>query len=148
MKKSIKYMFATLLAALIFYGGTGVNFISYCCDDCRSGGIEVVMDNKCCDIHQHNHDYTHDLCAKDDGCTHISEESCCSMERIDFEWDQSSNPVFHFQPVQIDLFSCLMCASMLYSDIQESETLVNVQKAPPLITCPRTYLSLLTTLLI
>ena len=49
------------MSVLVFYGGTGINIISYCCTECRSAGINVLINNKCCDIHNHRHD---------DACTH------------------------------------------------------------------------------
>jgi len=42
------------MVVLVFYGGAGINIISYCCNECRSKGIEVLQNHKCCNIHHHH----------------------------------------------------------------------------------------------
>ena len=43
------------MVVLVFYGGAGINIISYCCNECRSKGIEVLQNHTCNDIHHHHH---------------------------------------------------------------------------------------------
>lgn len=153
VKKKLTYLFVALLAFLVFYGGAGINYISYCCDDCRSAGFEVVTSDKCCEIHEHEHDQDHNhdhvLTGTHDECSdHLCETTCCTLQRIDFEWDQSSNPIFSFQPLEIDLLSMQIPTAALLPDLELTETLFVRHDGPPLIVCPRVYLSLLTTLLI
>ena len=127
-----------MMAVLVFYGGAGFNLISYCCNLCRMEGIEVVIHEKCCDIHQHDHsDEDHD--------TH----DCCSMERIIFDWfaQNSLEQEIDISPFTLDLFSNNLL-NISYSDIN----LYGVNHAPashgPPVGLPRDYLSILTVLLI
>ena len=53
MKKAVTYLFIVFLASLIFYGGAGVNFITYCCGDCRTEGVAVLLNDNCCEVHGH-----------------------------------------------------------------------------------------------
>ena len=88
------------MAALVFYGGAGINVITYCCIDCSSIGIEALLNGKCCDIHHHDHDKSHnheltasasycnntahinDNCGKPDHTTH-TKSSCCGFGHHD-----------------------------------------------------------------
>ncbi|MDR2681264.1 MAG: hypothetical protein LBC47_10700 [Tannerella sp.] len=54
MKSIFTYLFTIIPAALVFYGGAGVNVISYCCNQCRSAGIEILREDKCCEIHNYH----------------------------------------------------------------------------------------------
>lgn len=152
MKNGFIYTITALLAILIFYGGSGVNFVSYCCDDCRAAGVEVVVNDKCCDIHEHQHEHNHShnkaTTAKDDCFDHLCETDCCTLERVDFEWDQTTHPVFNLEPVAFDLISMGKPVSSLLPDLELTEIHRVEQGGPPLAVCPRVYLSLLTTLLI
>lgn len=51
MKKIVTYLFIVFLATLVFYGGAGVNLVTYCCGDCRMEGVTVLLENKCCEMH-------------------------------------------------------------------------------------------------
>ncbi|MDH6304139.1 hypothetical protein M2459_000851 [Parabacteroides sp. PF5-5] len=147
MKEYVKYLLVTVLAALVFYGGCGVNLISYCCDDCHSYGVEVVKSDICCDIHHHNHTCEHATETHTASCAdHTQEADCCSLERISFEWNQVNMPDFQLEPLNFDIFNCQVVS--LVPAINQTDILYADQNAPPLIVCPRAYLSLLTTLLI
>ena len=50
MKNALTYLFVVFLAALVFYGGAGVNLVTYCCTDCSSEGVTALLESKCCDI--------------------------------------------------------------------------------------------------
>ncbi|MCC8144354.1 MAG: hypothetical protein LIO97_11075 [Tannerellaceae bacterium] len=137
-----------------------MNSITYCCNDCRSEGIEVVVDKKCCEIHHHHHlehedalgasGHTHDAicmghqhCASDED----EDEDCCGLERIAFEWESSVIQIPVSQPVATDLlcFSKYNIPQLTEAEVQQATPLEEVR--PPLL-CPRVYLSLLTTLLV
>ena len=81
MKKTLINIFAVFMAVLVFYGGAGVNVISYCCKDCRSAGIEALINDKCCEIHHHDHSKTHNHKhnSSTSDCNHIAhtEDACC-----------------------------------------------------------------------
>jgi len=53
MKKIVRNIMALMMAALVLYGGAGVNVVSYCCNDCRNAGIEALLTGKGCAIHNH-----------------------------------------------------------------------------------------------
>ena len=70
MKKTFINIFTVFMAVLVFYGGAGINVISYCCKECRSAGVDALLIDKCCEIHHHNHAKIHDH-------EHESSKSCC-----------------------------------------------------------------------
>lgn len=143
MKKAVTYLFIVFLATLIFYGGAGVNLITYCCGDCRTEGAAVLLDDKCCEIHGHDHSgvETNLLMPTPEA------DDCCDVERVNFDWSYFSRPVLDLQPAVTDLLTLgLTCFSLItYFDVAEGS--VGWQGSPPVL-CPRIYLSLLTTLLI
>ena len=84
------------MAVLVFYGGAGVNVITYCCKECRSAGIEALTIDKCCEIHNHDHAKTHNHNhnSSTSNCNHIThaedvgnehmhtEGNCCDSEHF------------------------------------------------------------------
>lgn len=138
------YLFTLLMAFLVFYGGAGVNIVSFCCSECRSAGMEVLTGNKCCEIHGHSHDEV-TIEAATAGISH-SHEMCCNMHRISFDWDYEKTSIESPQPLVVDLFADgLPDLSNIILPIVSEVTSV-MPTGPPLP--PRVYLSLLTTLLI
>jgi len=127
MKQLITYLMATVMSALMLYGGGGLNVYRFCCDGCRSHGVEAI--------------------AKTDCCGHTDDDAdCCSFERISFDWDMQTTAKFVASPpvIDVDLSVCDLSAYTSPSLIDETADLPN---APPLIP-PRDYLSRLTVLLI
>ena len=47
MRRFATSLFFVILASLIFYGGAGVNFVSYCCGVCEKEGVEALLEAKC-----------------------------------------------------------------------------------------------------
>lgn len=141
MKRFVAYPLLVFLAALIFYGGAGVNFISYCCGDCEDEGIEVLVEDMCCDIHEHAHD---SLPPHPSNLVHTHG---CGIERVNFDWNSVHMPTFILQPLVCDLFFSRISDISLVSSFEENKYLPSAATGPP-IKCPRTYLSFLTTLLI
>lgn len=145
MKNAVTYLFIVFLASLIFYGGAGVNLITYCCGDCRTEGVAVLLNDTCCDVHEHNCCSTADeVSACDSGCC---EEDCCDMERISFDWSSSNNPIVELQPAVTDLLSFASPLASLVPVPFLKEYIAQDQDGPPVV-CPRVYLYLLTSLLI
>lgn len=149
MKKTFIYLFVTVMSALIFYGGAGINVISYCCDMCRSAGIEEVSNHKCCGIHglHHEHqDATEQSCGS---CIEHTHEMCCGLKRLQHDWNNQniSDLELDIEPVTIDLLYTGLCNILTIPTLSVKENHANMSTGPPL-TSPRTYLSLLTTLLI
>ena len=151
--KVLANIFATLMATLVFYGGAGINVISYCCKDCRSVGIEVLLTDKCCEIHNHNHDSnnSHNHNFSMSSCSHAEHHSadvCCNMERIDFDWNAQNIAKLdiNISPDVYELFNNLFIDSSVHLPYicKSNAAMTN---GPPLI-IPRDYLSLITVLLI
>lgn len=148
MKQFVTTLFIVFLALLVFYGGAGVNFVSYCCNDCQSEGVEVLLDDKCCEIHEHSHainrpstvDPSEGLCA-------LAHNNGCDIDRVNFDWSRIHIQTPDLQPVALDLlFGYLLNLSLVPLPIA-TEGLSVMANGPPVL-CPRIYLSLLTSLLI
>lgn len=147
MKKVFTYSFIVLLAALVFYGGAGVNVISFCCDDCQAVGTEVLKEDMCCEIHGHTHEHDTMVEAADGSHLNHEKEMCCDLERIAFDWDSQYVFSIELQPVTIDLlFAGLSDISII--PLPHYKELIPIMSNGPPERAPRAYLSLLTTLLI
>jgi len=145
MKRIFTYTFIVILAALVFYGGAGVNVISFCCDDCRNAGTQVVKEGVCCEIHGHSHGEMAMLETADASVSH-TEEMCCNLRRVYFDWNDGHTQIISPSPVVLDLlFTGIPDISINPLPIVREINTV-MPTGPPL--CPKVYLSLLTTLLI
>lgn len=145
MKKATTYLFVFVLALLVFYGGAGVNIISYCCGDCEAEGVEVLLDKDCCDVHEH----VHCEAMPADGFSACSDmqASVCDIERVSFDWNSVALLLPDMHPAVFDLFSFgTFSVSLVPSPILNRLTAIT-PTGPPVLS-PRVYLSLLTTLLI
>lgn len=139
MRKKAAYLCILFLATLIFYGGAGVNLVTYCCGDCRSEGVAVLLEKDCCEVHGHEHGEADVLCE--------TEDACCDLERVSFDWNSTSQLIVNLQPVVIDLLSLGISSASLPASLPENKVFLFDDNSPPVV-CPRFYLSLLTTLLI
>lgn len=147
MKQTYIYIINFFMAALVFYGGAGVNIASFCCDDCRKAGMEVLTGDKCCDIHGHSHEegvVMLEAAQKNLSHTH---EMCCNLMRLSFDWDHEKSNVPDMQPLSIDLLS-LGTPDASLIPLPQANQITGVMPTGPPPVCPRTYLSKLTTLLI
>lgn len=149
MKNTATYLFIVLLASLIFYGGAGVNLVTYCCGDCRTEGVAVLLNDNCCEVHGHSCCETNaEAEAETSACpSDCCDDDCCGLERISFEWSSFSNPIVELQPAVTDLLSFASPLSSLLLAPSIKEYIPQNQDGPPIV-CPRIYLNLLTTLLI
>lgn len=157
------------MATLVFYGGAGINVIFYCCNQCRSAGIEALLKkDNCCKTHHYNHNHAadkhephsgHSCCTKADQdccgthnvksnnyCTDHTSGNCCNIERIHFDWNTQNAAELNIDlsPVTFDLS---LFPDILTINVLICETGAVMPKGPPLA-CPRDYLSRLTILLI
>ncbi|MDO5665083.1 MAG: hypothetical protein Q4G63_07495 [Bacteroidia bacterium] len=154
MKKKLFTLIALLLAGVIAYGGSGVNIYFFCCNDCRSEGVNAVIDHKCCEIHEHHH--------LGGFITHIDEHKCdehiavnhdaCGINRIFFDWQSVTKNQLQLQPHFLYLGDFIFLSTP-NADLGISENLVEpplinrrTQKPPDL--SKDDYFSLLTTLII
>lgn len=85
MRKRGLQIVVVLLAVCFVWAGSGVNYVRYCCNDCRQAGIEHVLHHACDDVH-HTPCHHADACQHADGCTllrlHLSEGGICSTVHI------------------------------------------------------------------
>lgn len=147
MKRIATYLAVCFLALLVCYGGSGVNLFTFCCDDCQSEGLSALLENRCCEIHDHHHcDPT--AHHADGHCDDETDESeCCGVDRIEFEWKSVSTMAFDFQPLVMDLPAFQLSYYTFVPDPYVKLCMVEEASGPPPV-CPKVYLSLLTTLII
>lgn len=152
MTTSIHLLLTLFLTVLVIYGGSGVNAYFYCCDNCRSEGMEVITDHRCCEIHasalkvsldSQRHDTANHLCE-------VGAHDSCGVERIAFSWETFTRNQ-ELQPQAIDLHDVPFLAHSTQNHdltpgamISRPET--ESQKPPNLSS--EVYRSLLITLLI
>lgn len=141
----IQFTIILLLIAAVGYGGSGINYMVYCCDTCQDDGVEAVLDNKCCETHKHDHTTIPDHVQS--AIEHKDHHSICGMKRISFDWNTTIALFLSLQPMVINLnfFSNYLISFSSNLFIQRTE--YTGLSAPPLF-YPRQYLSLLTVLLI
>ncbi|MDR0573152.1 MAG: hypothetical protein LBG96_03830 [Tannerella sp.] len=80
MKKIFTHSIAILMSVPVFYGGAGINIISYCCNDCRTKGIEALINDNCCDRHKHHrpNDKPHQIPSRSgSSCDNHAEDNDC-----------------------------------------------------------------------
>lgn len=144
MKKAMSYLFVVFLAALVFYGGAGVNLITYCCGDCRTESMIGLSDEGCCKGRSAHAQKDTSVSA----CCQVEEEDgCCDVEYISFDWTVFHHAVFDFQPLAVDLISSSIAHLSSIPLLLSKEAGKNGQDSPPRKT-PDVYLSFLTILLI
>lgn len=144
MKKNATYSLLLFLAFLIFYGGGGVNLITYCCNDCHSEGVEAVVKGKCCEIHNHTH---LSVSIVDEPICCMQGSKGCDVQRVEFDWTNISFQSLDLQPNVIDLFYSVI-PDLLLGSVNYTVSFFSICSTGPPIPCPRVYLSLLTMLLI
>lgn len=141
-------MLLALLAGLIFYGGAGVNWVTYCCENCFKSGIQLAVSENCCGMHMEDDEFEPSTSVGETKGLVIDERHTCGIERVEFEWTSSgSDRQLIIQPFVTDLFFHLPYLSLL-TDIQLWDGVLLHEGAPPSVLPPRAYLALLTTLLI
>ena len=145
MEKKVTGLFTLLLAALIFYGGAGVNIVTYCCNDCRSEGVAVLQESSCCEVHGHEHKQDTGISETTPSCQ--TEDASCDLERISFDWNSAGQYAVNLQPLVVDLLSFGISPVSLIPVVAANHLFYSDGESPPIV-CPRIYLSLLTTLLI
>jgi len=149
------YSMAILMAVLVLYGGSGLNIIRFCCDDCRSAGVTAIASMSCTHHSCDEHETTPASCCEKEAattaCSHSensSDKDCCSLERLSFDWNMHDAPKLLTDPLLTSfvLFAGDMSGIFIHIPLitEEEEA---IAKGPPL-TPPRDYLALLTVLLI
>lgn len=142
----LTYTFVIVMAALVFYGGAGINVYSFCCDDCRHAGVEAITGDRCCEIHGHSHDDVPIIEAASGNFSH-THEMCCDMKRFSYDWGVEDVITPSSEPVVFDLLSDGL-SDISIIPIPNLKEINTVMPTGPPLCPPRVYLSLLTTLLI
>jgi hypothetical protein len=94
----IHIIFSLCLSAMFLLAGTGYNLTHYCCNDCKSAGIETAARMSCESIHeQHCHDKstTHLHDAVTDACNHLLTKGC-NIERLTVDVPSIQQPNHEF----------------------------------------------------
>jgi len=144
MKKISTYLIVYILSALVLYGGSGINIASFCCDKCQSEGISGIAKGACCEIHHHDNEDNIPEPVMDSDCD--SHKAHCFLSRIENDWN-SNIPSFKYIPYCFELIEVCLPVGLSVST-QVINDITNEYSTGPPIICPRTYLSLLTILLI
>jgi len=154
MKRLFTYSMAITMAALVLYGGSGLNVMNFCCNNCRAAGMLAVAGMT---HHTDGHE-NHDSCCEGhagesatSACSNHanrSDKGCCSFKHISFDWNLHNTPklVTDQFPVSIDMFANELGGSYICFSLSGEHKGI-MPDGPPLF-IPRDYLSLLTVLLI
>jgi len=134
------------MAALVFCGGSGTYVASFCCDECQSVGVKGIAEGLCCEIHHHDHE-NENLPASDMDAVCDVDEMSCFMSRVLYDWTASTTSIVSPEPAVYDFTMAAIPDGLAVLAPIVDDKMVENSCGPPFL-CPRTYLSLLTTLLI
>ena len=146
MRRVCTYPIVFFMAALIFYGGAGMNVAFFCCNDCQSAGIEGIIEGVCCGVHHHEHD---EMNSKESGMDYAghSHEMCCFLSRIAYDWNTSRTSMSNPEPDSYNLSAMQLPDVLTVSSPFVKDKTYESSSGPPFLS-PQAYLSLLNTLLI
>ena len=147
MKKLLSISITVLLAIVITYAGSGINAYSFCCEDCHTFGVEAIVDDKCCDVHNDQ-----SLAEQETNDNVICETSHdeCTLDRLDIDLQDAPSENNQTQTA-IDLLD-IYFTTLLYpsSRIEPDETItgfVSQTQRPPNLS-EIVYFTMLETLII
>ena len=146
MKKIAKQLGIYIVSLLIFYGGSGINIASFCCDNCQSEGVAGIAEETCCTIHSHESEDA-GYAGTDANPGYDSSGTHCSLSRLLYDWNTSTSSTFKLDSNYFELAAICLPLELAASP-QVEENITYECSAGPLVFTPQTYLSLLTTLLI
>ncbi len=117
MKGKCLHSMAIVLALCFVWAGSGVNYIHYCCADCRDAGISRVLEESCEVVHHHEH-VCHS-CGQSDCCGH---SGTCAFIRLHISEGGISHSI-HIPSVQVVVEEFLLaCEGRLLQALLESST--------------------------
>lgn len=147
MKKLLSISLTVLLAIVITYAGSGINAYSFCCEDCHTFGVEAIVDDKCCDVHNDQ-----SLAGQETNDNVICETSHdeCTLDRLDIDLQDAPSENNQTQTA-IDLLD-IYFTTLLYPSnrIEPDETItgfVSQTQRPPNLS-EIVYFTMLETLII
>ncbi|MDD2476173.1 MAG: hypothetical protein PHI32_09700 [Dysgonamonadaceae bacterium] len=147
MKKFLSISLTILLATLITYAGSGINAYSFCCDDCHTYGIEAIVGEGCCDIHEDECSVEQE--SKDNAICDNSHQQC-SLDRLDIDLQDISTER-NQSHISVKVLDISFTTSLHHINQNTEDELITgyisqTQKPPNL--SKQTYFSLLETLII
>lgn len=154
MKKSGHIILLMILAVAVFYTGTGVTIMKYCCPDCKPSYAIVGQKHIC-----HNPEESPDTCSTQVSCpncgavdtdegtiSYNAKGSGCASSRVSIDLDSQ-----HFRPQVQTPFVWLSAVDNLFltgnEETAKSTDFVSYTESPPSVV-PRSYLSLIRVLII
>ena len=152
MKEKLSKILLSLIVLLVLYGGSGINTVSFCCNECREGGISVILENDCCDMHKHvnsKHCHLASLSSSKHGQskTTMLTHGQCTLSRVDVDWSETVSRIVVCQPIVMELLSDLYTHMLFMTQTIRGEK-HSLSTIIPHLLSPRGYLSILSTLLI
>lgn len=148
MKQLFKYILLSLLAGLIFYGGAGVNWVTYCSNGCLKKSVQTVVVEDHCNTYGHTDEQEEDVPVMALSQSVLNALHNCSIERVEFKWTSFENKrSLILLPFITDALYQLSYTYLL-TDSELLAKVIFIKDDPPSILPPREYLTLLTTLLI
>ncbi|MDR2840327.1 MAG: hypothetical protein LBV75_03535 [Paludibacter sp.] len=150
MKKLLTYIFSVTFALYFLLAGTGYNISQFCCPNCKSQGIEAIINKNCkktldiqanCCSHSGKSQMRNDECAKS--------EQHCSFVRLQVETPshESSSEIAKTPVSQIILF-CSFGSNQHDCLVTNSAEQCRFTDKPPLIITGRQLLAFKSLLLI
>lgn len=155
MKKITQHIVLLIAAIAVFFTGTGVTIINYCCSHCEAEQTlimasvpdccsqkKVVIEQTCCSDHNSSNNHKSDS----DGCN-VSNKEHCKATRLSSDIDIATARQ-HLQIPYVwisDLYSSLP-TSIVLSKIEVADKLAELESPPDIP--PREYLSLIRVLII
>ena len=85
---------------MIFYGGSGINIASFCCDRCQSEGIKGIAEGYCYKVHCHDYEDSEE---SDTDSVCDAHKTHCALYRIIFDWDTYIISILKCEPYGFDL---------------------------------------------
>lgn len=143
--KKLSGVLGLILACLIVYGGVGVNQFHFCCNTCSTHGVEAITDD-CCN-NSHDDSCCSDTHSDENECLHNENDknNCCYVENVSHDWQTSTTINFDWSP---SIFILPIQWSDFFVETNITKLQSNSLWLPAYVPLPRTYLSLLSSLLI
>ena len=147
MKKASHILLSLLLSTLIFYGGAGVNVFSFCCNECLAKKMNLAVlfvGIECC---SNSSEETHHTCCQG----YPFGDTCCTVDRIEFDWQSASSNQIQLQPLSIELDNSLFLSAHNAKSATDTSLLYHIinrkSQIPPHLSKDE-YFDLLCTLII
>ncbi|MDU1889821.1 MAG: hypothetical protein E6767_03960 [Dysgonomonas sp.] len=148
MKRLAQNIILIIAAVTVFFTGTGVTIMNFCCSNCAEQTffmtqahtccLEAAENKSCCSSHQEATDYS-DHCYKND--------SHCKASRLSVDIDSSTSRPHVITPfVWVADAAWILPINILPSRVDSAVDTIQFESPPKIL--PREYLSLIRVLII